>query len=151
MKLTSIYTIMKIFIFFISFIFLFGSQSYGNSNVPIAYIKVSQNKVKIIVLDQGVPMKGVFVKISQGNMHLGEAYTDSEGEAVILCKYLSEDNKEVEINVSKDGYQPVHIHGNLITSITDYKFNITKQGENATHSNDLNFKFEYETINAVID
>jgi len=109
------------------------------------------SKVKVIVLEKNVPLEGVFVKITQGNMHLGETLTDENGQALILCKHLSEDNKEVEINATKDGYQPVHIHGSLITSLTDYKFNLTKDGEIAPQSNDLNFQIEYESLHAELD
>ena len=77
-----------------------------------SYIEVETSKVMVIITEKNVPISGVLVKITQGNMHLGETLTDENGIAIILCKQLSEDNKEVEINATKTGYQSVHIHGN---------------------------------------
>ena len=116
-----------------------------------SYIEVETSKVMVIITEKNVPISGVLVKITQGNMHLGETLTDENGTAIILCKQLSVDNKEVEINATKTGYQSVHIHGNLITSTTDYKFNITKDGEISPQSNDLNFQIQYESLHAELD
>ena len=140
---------MKTLIFSIFFL-VSGSQiNYVLTNSDL-YLEVNQSKVKVIVMDNNKQLQGVLVKITQGNMHLGESKTDEDGKAIILCKYLSDDNKEVEINATKDGYQAIHIHGNLITSLTDFQFNITKNGEKALQSNDMNFEFEYEALNAPI-
>ena len=109
------------------------------------------SKVKVIVTEKNVPLAGVFVKVTQGNMHLGETITDENGQAIILCKHLSDENHEVQINATKIGYQPVHIHGNLITSLTDFKFNLTKEGEKAPQTNDMNFQFEVESLNVALD
>ena len=109
------------------------------------------SKVKVIVTDKNIPLEGVFIKVTQGNMHLGETLTDENGQAIILCKHLSNENNEVEINATKDGYQPVLIHGSLITSLTDFKFNLTKDGEIAPQSNNLNFQFEEESLHVGLD
>jgi hypothetical protein len=137
---------MKTLIF--SIIFIVNGSFSTVKDHSASYLEVNHSKVKVIVTENNVPLSGVLVKITQGNMHLGETITDEYGKAIILCKYLSKDNKEVEIIASKQGYQPVNIHGNLITSLTDFQFNITKEGEISTQSNNLNFQIQYETLKA---
>ena len=133
-------------------IFLVTSPTISNVTIDEGdHNKVEYSKVKVIVTEKNIPLEGVFVKVTQGNMHLGETLTDENGQAIILCKHLSDDNHEVEINATKEGYQPVHIHGNLITSLTDFKFNLTKDGELAPQTNDMNFQFEVESLHAGLD
>lgn len=108
-------------------------------------------KLKVIVKENGDPINGVLIKVTQGERVLGEVYTDNNGEGVVLCRYLTEDNKKVDIDASKNGYNTLHIKGELITNITSFKFNMNKNNSTSTQSSDLNFNFQRERINSSLN
>ena len=122
----------------------FYKKEYHNSTITC--------KLKVIVKENEEPIDGVLIKVNQGERLLGEVYTDNNGEGIILCRYLTEENKKVDIAASKKGYHTLHIKGELITNITSFKFSMNKlNSSSTTQSTDLNFNFQREKINSSLN
>ena len=143
---------MKTLIF--SLLLLFGANhsidlESENPKKPVNYIKVANSKIKVkVTTNSGAPIGNVLVKIMQDKRHLGETYTDAEGRAIITCKYVADNDKNVQIIAGKDGYKEVSIKGNLITSITNFEFFLYELGSKEEKPNNMNFSFEYEELSS---
>tara|TARA_B110000438_G_scaffold229544_1_gene224343 strand:- start:866 stop:1300 length:435 start_codon:yes stop_codon:yes gene_type:complete len=136
---------------FFSLLILFGtSHNTGLNNdndFETNYKKVSNNQIKVKVSsDTGAPINNVLVKIIQDKRHLGETYTDINGRAIINCKYVADNDKNVQIIAGKDGYKDVNIKGNLITSITNFEFFLYENESTNSNPNTMNFTFQYEEL-----
>ena len=104
---------MKTIIF--SFLILFGtshnSSLKNDNNTETNYKKVSNSQIKVkVTSDAGIPIDHVLVKIIQDKRHLGETFTDANGKAIINCKYVADNNRDVEIVAVKEGYKHLSIH-----------------------------------------
>ena len=140
---------MKILLLSLSFLFGTGvmNSEISSSESKIIYDKVTTSKIKVkVTTNTGDPIGNVLVKIMQDKRHLGETFTDENGMASINCKYVADNNKNVEIIALKDGYKDVSIKGNLITSITNFEFFLYKNDCKEKKPNTMNFTFQQEEL-----
>ena len=140
---------MKILLLSLSLFFgtdVLNSEISGSES-KIIYDKVTTSKIKVkVTTNTGDPIGNVLVKIMQDKRHLGETFTDENGMASINCKYIADNNKNVEIIALKDGYKDVSIKGNLITSITNFEFFLYKNECKENKPNTMNFTFQQEEL-----
>ena len=142
---------MKTIIF--SFLILFGTSHNSSlktdNNSETNYKKVSNSQIKVkITSDAGIPIDHVLVKIIQDKRHLGETFTDAKGKAIINCKYVADNNRDVEILAVKEGYKQLSIQGSLITSITNFEFFLYENENKKDNPSNMNFTFQYEQLNS---
>jgi hypothetical protein len=136
----------------LSLFVLFGTSQINNEisvedNSEITYERVSSSKIKVkVTTNSGEPIGNVLVKIMQDKRHLGETYTDASGKAALTCKYVADNDKNVEIVAFKKGYKDVSIKGNLITSVTNFEFFLYENGNKENKPNTMNFSFEQEEL-----
>ena len=135
----------------LSLFVLFGTGTFNaeisDDNSTDIYEKVSSSKIKVkVTTNTGNPIGNVLVKIMQDKRHLGETLTDANGTASITCKYVADNNKNIEIIAVKNGYKEVSIKGNLITSITNFEFFLYENGSKENKPNTMNFSFQQEEL-----
>ena len=136
---------------FFSLLVLFGTSNNtilnNDNNSEATYKKVSNSQIKVkVTSDSGAPIDHVLVKIVQDKRHLGETYTDVNGKAIINCKYVADNNKDVEIIAFKEGYKDVSIQGSLITSVTNFEFFLYENESKKKNPSNMNFTFQYEKL-----
>jgi hypothetical protein len=136
---------------FFSLLVLFGTTNNSLTTNDVStetnYKKVSNSQIKVkVTSDTGAPIGKVLVKILQDKRHLGETYTDINGRAIINCKYVADNNRNVEIVAVKNGYKDVSIQGNLITSITNFEFFLYENDSEKKKPSNMNFTFQYEEL-----
>lgn len=94
------------------------------------FAKNIKSKVKVIVLDTNdIPISEADVIIYQNSQEIGKGLTDKNGVIIIDFIHPAE-NMQMNVVVSKKGYQKISITSEIHTPLTSFSFVLKKSNQN---------------------